>query len=307
METGLRPLAALLAVVMVTAGVIGPALLASSTASAATSTSSSCEQSVTHDKFRTTAAIDAVNTTGEATSSLSNTEVRVKDATGFVRLHADNPNGYCVSYTVEISPEIVSPADLGQIKSNDEGTEASWRAAQNLTSGEVYTRVKFTLEAGENATFAPSSVRVQSLSWTGTAKQESQGVLSSVRSLFGSDKLEQRTYEIQPTKNSSRITVPLESGDGEEIEDWHATYTIGEKTRPVEQDARDPVYYTESGSSVTFHFSERADQDGATVTFTAEPTFVERTRFSADAYLSGLSEGESWLPFTTIVPTEVIA
>lgn len=314
METGLRALGPVIALLFVATAVIGPSVLAS-TASAAAGTSSSCNQSVTHDLFRTSTAIEQVNSTGETTSTVSNTKVRVEDVTGFIRLSAENPNGYCVSYAVEISPEIVAAADLGQIQSNDEETEASWRAAQNLSSGEVYTRVEFTLQAGANATFAPSSVRVQSLSWTGEAKAKSQGALGKIKSLFGgSDKLEERTYEIQPTTDSSRITVPLEK-NGQEIEDWRAAYTVNGKKRPVEQDAAAPVYYTESSSSLTFHFSEGAVQDGAVVTFTAEPTLVEKATFSAESYWSGIQEGESWLPFaiaptglpSTITPTEVIA
>lgn len=276
--------------------------LGSSGVASGATTSSTCDQEVRHDAFRETEAIESVNQTGEATSRVQNTKVRVKDVTGFVRLHAENPNGYCVRYVVEISPEIVSPADLGTVSSNDEEHEASWRAAQNLSTGEVRTRVEFSLPSGSNATFAPSSVRVESLSWTGAAKRKGNGALDGLREWWGTNKLDQREYVIEPTSDSSRITVQL-TKDGERIEEWQATYELDGKKRVVTQDARKPVYYTENRDTVTFHFSDRARD--AKVTFMAEPTPVDKVRFSADSYLSGLSEGSSLidkLPFTVVSP-----
>lgn len=276
------------------------ATAATGASSGASVTSEACDQEVRHDAFREPAAIEAVNETGQATSRARNTKVRVKDVPGFIRVHAANPNGYCVSYVVEISPEIVSPADLGTIESNNEEYEASWRAAQNLSSGAVYTRIELTLPPGSNATFAPSSVRVQSLSWTGEAKREGSGIVEDVKGWWGSSKLDQRTYEIEPTRNSSRITVPL-ARDGERIEEWHAAYELDGRTRTVTQDASEPVYYTESRDAVTFHFSDAASD--ATVTFTAEPTPVDKVSHSAESYLDGLLEGKSWaekLPFAVV-------
>lgn len=284
-------------VILVSTALVGVAIGAART-SGATAT---CEQTVRHDTFRNQEAIDAFNETGQATSRLQNTRVKLEDAPGFIRLRSKNPNGYCVRYVVEVSPEIVSAADLGTIESNSGEVEASWTAAQNLSSGEVRTRVEFTLPAGANATFAPSTVRVQSLSWTGTAKREGSGVVSRAKDLWGSSKLEQREYEIEPTRSSSRITVPLEK-DGERIEDWYATYQLNGSSRSVTQDASEPVYYSESSDAVTFHFSDRAVRAGASVSFTAEPTPVESFSHSAESYWSGLTEGTSWiesLPFAT--------
>lgn len=286
---------------MITLSTATPAL-----ASAGSLTSETCSQDVRHDAFRSQAAVDAFNETGQATSRLKNTKVRVKDATGFVRLRASNPNGYCVKYEVLISPDIVSAADLGTIESNEGEHDATWRAAQNLSSGAVYTRVTFTLPAGTNATWAPSSVRVESLSWTGSAKREGSGVLSGLEDFWGSSKLEKRKYEIEPTRNSSRITVPLER-DGEKIEDWSARYELNGETRDVGTDASAPVYYSGGGESVTFHFSENATD--ATVTFIAEPTPVERASWSFDAWLSGWELGGDLLdslPISTS-PVGVVA
>lgn len=293
----LAPLLALLVASSLLVGAVVPR-------ASAGSQTEECSQSVEHDVFRTASAIDAVNQSGEATSTVSNTEVRVEDVTGFIRLHAQNPNGYCVSYTVEISPEIVSAADLGEVDSLDDGRTASWRAEQNLTSGDVYTRVEFTLGPGANATWSPSSVRVQSLSWTGTAKNKSQGLISSLSSLLGESKLEQQQYTISPSGNASRVTVPLEH-DGEEIDEWQATYSLEGAKRPVDQDASQPVYYTESSSSVTFHFSDTAVEENTSVAFTAEPGWLDKTRYSAESYWSGFELGRDLLPFVAM-PTEGI-
>lgn len=268
---------------------------ATAAGSSSTSTTAACETNASHGAFRTAAAIEAVNESGQAVSTVDNTRVTVEDVPGFVRLQADNPNGYCVSYTVELADDIVSAADLGSIESNDGATEASWRAAQNLSSGIVYTRVTFTLEPGENATFAPSSVRVKSLSWTGTAKRDGLAIVSSVKSLFGSEKLEETEYTIEPTESSSRVTVPLSSEDGRTVEEWHATYELDGETYPVGQDAAAPVYYTEdgSGSSVTFAFNDKS----ASVEFVADPSWTDSAAYSARSYWSGFVEGKSWLSF----------
>lgn len=294
-------------------GVLLMMLLATSTAAislgssgVAATSSASCEQTVVHDAFRSDEAITAYNETGQVTSRVRNTEVRVEDATGFVRLHAENPNGYCVRYEVELASDVVSPADLGTVSSNSEEHDAKWRASQNLSSGVVYTTVSFQLPAGGNATFAPSSVRVESLSWTGTARREGSGILSGVKDLWGSSKLEKTEYEIEPTRDASRITVPLEK-DGQRIEDWQATYTVDGSTREVTQDASEPVYYTESSDSVTFHFSDEA-RDGH-VDFKADPSPVDKVVFSGERYVDGILNGRGLLerlPFL-VDASEVVA
>jgi hypothetical protein len=256
-----------------------------------TSTSVACDQGVGHDAFRSSDAVQVVNETGEATSSADNTEVRVEDVTGFIRLHASNPNGYCVAFTVEISKEIVAPADLGAVDSLDENTSADWRAVQNLSSGALYTQVTFVLPPGGEATFAPSTVRVESLSWTGKARNASSGLWSS---LFGEDDLEERQYDITPENGEDAITIPLTSDDGRTVEDWQATYTVDGETRPITQDANAPVYYTETDEGVTFHFND----PNATVHFTANPTWVERRGHDVDTYTSGWEAIGDLLPFT---------
>lgn len=295
------------ALLVVATSLVGPTALASSSTDSTTSNmfahanwlpdvdrDSSCKQEVKHTAFRATEAIETVNKTGEATSTVDNTHVRVEDVTGFIRLHASNPNGYCVRLIVTIAPEIVPPADLGEVDSVNETSTASWRTHQNLSSGAVYTHIELTLEPGANATFAPSKARVKSLSWTGKAKETGGGILSKVTSLWGNDKLEKRTYTIEPSNGSDSITIPLEQ-DGQRIEEWQATYTFKGETRGVTQDADKPVFFTESEDSVTFHFNN----ESAEVTFTAEPTLVDKARYRGSSYISGLKELGGWLPFTS--------
>lgn len=280
-----RSLAGLLALVLLVGAVaIAPG-------AAAPDSSSACNQGVTHDLTSAT-AIDEYNESGAATSTVSNTDVEVEDATGFVKIHASNPNGYCNAFTVSISSEIVAPADLGTVDSNEEHVGAKWRAIQNLSSGNVYTEVTFTLEAGETATFAPSKVRVQSLSWTGEAKESGGSILSSVSGWFGDKTLDKREYEIAPTNGTDAVTIQLERGD-DRVDEWLATYSVGDgPDRDVTTDASQPVYYTESESAVTFRFND----DRATVDFTANPKMHEKLGHSGKSYLSGLNDIGSWLP-----------
>jgi hypothetical protein len=88
-------------------------------------------------------------------------------------------------------------------------------------------------------------------------------------------------------------TVPLEDGKGGEVDEWLASYELNDRTRPVEQDASAPVYYTESSRSVTFHFNDK----DAVVHFTAEPNVVDEFSHSAKSYWSGISGAGDWLPF----------
>lgn len=277
------------------AGLLAIVLLAGALAiapgAAAQESSSACSQAVEHD-LTTSAAIAEYNESGAATSTVSNTDVEVEDAPGFVKLHANNPNGYCVAYTVAISPEIVSPADLGTVENNNETVEATWRAIQNLSTGGVYTEVSFTLEAGGTATFAPSTVRVRSLSWTGEAKSRGGSILSAVSGWFDGGELEKRHYEITPANGSTAVTVPLERGN-RTVDEWLATYSVGAgPERDVGTDASKPVYYTESDRAVTFHFND----ERATVAFTANPKFHEKMHHSGKAYWSGITDVGSWLP-----------
>lgn len=281
---------ATLLVTSVLAGVIGAVAPRAEAASPASQ--SDCGQTVVHDAFQSDKAVSQWNETGELRSSIKHTNTRLEENAGFVRLHAENPNGYCVTYEVLIREEVVSPAELGQIKSNDENVTAGWHAVQNLSSGKMFTRVEFTLDPGTEATFAPSKGRVFALSWTGTAEEASGGFLSSLSSLGSSTPLEKRSYTIDPT-STSRVSVDL-TKNGSQVESWQATYEAGDGRFPVSKDSEDPVYYQQPSSErVVFIFN---DPD-ASVKFVADPSPADRIGYQTNAYSAGIRRWASWIPF----------
>lgn len=259
------------------------------TASAVTDEQPQCETTVTHDAFRTDNATVADATNGTATSSVDNTEVSVDTNVAFVHLNAKNPNGYCVRYVVEIGPEVIDPADLGHIDANNGSEEATWRALHDFDADETYTQVEFVLEGGEEATFAPSKLRVTSLKWTGTAKNATSGLLPDIGlgSIFGGGDLEQRTYTLTAENSSDTVSVALsnESLD-KEVAEYQAVYRTDDRGwTPVETDSDDAVFLREAdgGDVVEFTFN---DPD-AEVEFTANPSALDKARHQYRSYLSG--------------------
>jgi len=277
-----HPLAVVaLALVLVSA----PAIAATPTPTPAPS--DGCGQAVTHD-LRGGDAVSTFNQSGAINSTVANTDVSVVDATGFVRIEATNPNGYCVQYRVELSPDIVGPATLGSVDSLDGETTATWETAQNLSSGDAYTAVTVTLPARSNATFAPSAARIRTLQWTATAEQASGSILDRVTGFFESDsELKKREYTLRPAANSSDIlTVRKTAPDGREISDWHATYTAGGETAPVPQTTEAPVFYTETNDRIRFMFND----DNATVELTANPSLWDESEYRLTAAKEALSD-----------------
>lgn len=244
----------------------------------------SCGQAVEHS-FRSSSAVSTFNESQTVASSASNTDVTVSESSAFVRVAAENPNGYCVSYDVEIDSEIVSPSDLGTVDSVNESVEADWRAVQNFSTGESYTRVSFTLPAGTSAQFAPSKARVVSLAWATDAKDKGSSIIDDMTGLFtGEQELDQRTYEIGG-KAGNRKTVPLTSANtSAEVSDWIAEYrTVDGSWRPVGQDPEAPVFYTQpSDGELRLHYNE-----DATVRWTANPTMTEEISYGWSSYTAG--------------------
>jgi hypothetical protein len=181
---------------------------------------------------------------------------------------------------------------LGDVDSNGDQYTATWSARQNLTSGTLYTLVEFTLPARSNATCAPPEARIVPLRWSGEAKKNGNSIMETIGGLLGGDDdLEQNTYEIDP-ENTSRVSVGKTGPDGQQIEDWHATYTLEGDRHPVEQDADAPVYYVEHSDRVTFHFNDQR----ASVTFVANPGPFDSVKYRGRGWLSGWSEIGDLLP-----------
>jgi len=246
-----------------------------------------CGTEVVHDDFRFHEATVNATANDTGTSNDLNTRVRVEQATGFVRVSAENPNGYCVRYVVELAPEVVSPASLGEIEATEGNQTATWRAVRDFNRSTTYTEVAFTLPAGSNATFAPSKARVAALKWTGTAKSASSGLLGDINFLGDDeDDLQQREYTFSPeTNGTSIISVPLRDGN-RTIDDYRAVYRVdGSGWRPVGTDSSAPVFKRElgNGEAVQFQFNDR----DAEVKFTANPTTLEKAQHGWTSYWAG--------------------
>jgi len=160
-----RRIHAALAVLVIAGLLVGAAPAAATLVGGdAPAATTDCQTTALHDQYRFDNRTVRAAANDSAFSQVQNTRVEIHQVTGFLRLHAENPNGYCVRYVVEIAPKVVSPAELGTIDAVDSNATASWHAVRDFQRSTTYTEVAFSLGPGQNATFAPSSVRVQILS-----------------------------------------------------------------------------------------------------------------------------------------------
>lgn len=285
MTTRVRP--AVLALVCLLA-LLAPAGVATQPAVAAED--AECSNQVVYDAFRFDDEIVSEAANGSATATAQNTQVTVEQNAGFIRLNATNPNGYCVEFHVRLNDSIVSPAELGEVTSNDDHYSAEWHAVPDFQRDETYTDVVFTLPAGTQAVFAPSKLRVETLSWTGAAKSEGSGLWHSVTSAVSDDDepLEQRTYTFQPTDATDRVTVSLTDEEtGRTVEEWDAMYRTSNESgwRPVSTDSEAPVFYRQvDDEHVQFVFNDPS----AEVKFTANPTTLDKASSSWESWRSGV-------------------
>lgn len=249
------------------------------------------ENTVTYDEFREDGdTIDFFESRGHATVEKENTEATVDADEAFVRLSVTNANSYCVEFDLELADDVVTAATLGSIGAEDADVNADWRATHDFDADETYTDVTVTVPAGTEATFAPSQLRVRSLSWT--SDLESSGYLDRITSVvgIGTSPLDERTHTIAGNE-SEQITVPLTHPDDadESIDDWRATYTIeGEdRTQIMSQDTSNEVFYrtVDDGDALEIVFNEPAE-----VEFIAEPTIRDRISYQIDSYLSSLGD-----------------
>jgi len=256
----------------------------------ATTTQSDCSTRVTYDAFRFDNATVAAAANGSATVRAQNTEVRVEQATGFLRINASNPNGYCVEFQVNIAPAIVSPAELGDVESTNGNRTAGWHAVHDFERDETYTQVVFTLGPGETATFAPSTVRVKSLSWTGEVKDTGSSWWESISNVSVGEEeedLEKRTYRFSATNTAETVTISLQNeSTGKVVEEWQAMYRTSNASswRPVSTDSQAPVFYRQVDDyRVQFVFND-AD---AEVRFTARPTRWDKVQHQWESWNAG--------------------
>jgi len=251
-------------------------------------TAAACSNTVTVDEFRfDNTTVDAA-ANDSATVETQNVEVRVEQASGFIRVHGKNPNGYCVRFTVQIDRQIVDPAELGDVDSTNGSTTAEWHAIRDFQRDETFTSVGFTLSPGEEATFAASDLRVKSLSWTGTAKSTGGSWWESLSnfSLEDDEALEQRQYTFSAANNSTYVTVSLRNeSTGRSVDDWQAMYRTGSNGwRPISTESDEPVFYRKVGDeTIQFVFNDR----DAEVRFTANPDMGDKVGYQLDSYSTG--------------------
>lgn len=263
---------------------VAPAALVTTTQAQA-----QCSNMVVYDEFRFNNATVDTAANGSATIQRENTKVRVEQATGFIRIHAENPNGYCNEVHVRLASKIVSPAELGTVEALANNTTAEWHAVRDFERDVTYTEVVFTLPAGSEATFAPSKLTVKSLAWTGQAKSAGGSLWDRLSGFeWGDDEdLRQRTYQFSARNNSSIVTLSLRNqSTGRTVEEWQAMYRVGDGSwTPISKDADAPVFYRTVGEhQIQFLFN---DPD-AEVQFTANPTTWDKAQYQFDSYTAGI-------------------
>lgn len=233
---------------------------------------------VVHDAYLTdNATISEFNETEHAESTDRNIYTSIEKTEAFVRLKAENPNAYCVNLTVQVHPDIIPPADVGDVSAVDGDVESTWRNTHDFDRDQSYTEIKFTMDADSEVTFAPNRLRVLALNWK-DEHTDPKGLLDRIPNPFGNDTLEDRTYTIN-SSNGSTVTVPLKQ-DGKSIDEWHAVYRVGdEHWRPMTTTSDDPVFYREvdEGDSLQFIFDEDHPKE-LEVEFTANPTVRDDIR-----------------------------
>ena len=288
-------LVAMLVVGLTVVPSVGLAMVGSA---AAAQEKTACTTTVMHDKFRTDAdAMTAIANASGATSTVDNTRVHIEESSAFYRIEAENPNGYCVAFTVEIGADAIPPAELpGTITSTSGNHTATWDAVHDFNASETYTRIEFVLPAGTTTTFAPNEYRVVSLAWASNGLQKGQTAWENISRKWGIDlswgdekqTVEKHEYELTVEHDGDSRVVPLKHPQTKEpLKEWYATYSVdGNNWREVGTNTEDPVYQHVNNESVRFTFND-AD---AQVKFVANPTW----RHKLDKQISGYTFGIDW-------------
>ncbi|WP_123619172.1 hypothetical protein [Halorubrum sp. CSM-61] len=283
----------IIAVLLISATASGA--LAASTTDANTasqySVEDTCQTEIAHDAFRAhNQTVSKLQNESKAQSTVDNTRVTVAETSGFYRVTGENPNGYCVGITVQVSEDAMPAAKIpGSIESNDGNHSATWDAIHDFNTSETYTEVTFVLPPDTTATFAPSEARVLSLSWASERTEKAQSVADRLTERFFDKDLEQRQYTLSPD-NEQEVTVPLKNPNtDEQVDEWQAMYTTDDEQswNTLTRESSEKVYITESDEQqVTFRFNDPE----AEVRFTANPNFREKTEHEVREYLSGIPD-----------------
>ncbi|APX00197.1 hypothetical protein CHINAEXTREME_20510 (plasmid) [Halobiforma lacisalsi AJ5] len=248
---------------------------------------------VVHDDYLTDDAYaETFNETQAVESTDRNVRTQIEKTDVFVRLEAENPNSYPVEMTVKIHPDMVRPADVGDVSAADGDTESTWRNTHDFDRDMSYTEVTFRLDANSEVTFAPNRVRVFGVAWKDEATDTDRW-LDRLPSLTDEPDLEQRVYEINSSQGAI-VTVPLEN-DGKSIDDWNAVYRTSpdENWKPISTDSSAPAFYrtVDDGESLQLHFDTDDYAPGEVeVEFTANPNTRDTIRHDVRSIRAGLSD-----------------
>lgn len=249
--------------------------------------------SVTHDGYLTDEQyIDEFNQSSEIQLTDRNVRTTIEETDVFVRLKAENPNSYPVDLTVKIHPDIIAPAEVGEISDTEGDVEATWRNLHDFESGQSYTEIRFRLEADSEVTFAPNRVRVLGVAWKDRATDTSR--FTDRLPSLSDDNVDEHTYTMN-SSSGSIVTVPLSNDDGQSIDDWHAVYRVGpdDHWKPITTDSTDPAFYRtiDNGNSVQFHFDRDNYEDGEIeLEFTANPRFRDTVSYDIRSFRAGLAD-----------------
>lgn len=287
--------------VVLTAALLVLAVFAPVSAGASSLQESSNCTEIHHSAFlESEQALQELNQTGNASATVDNVPVTIEETEQFVRLRASNPNGYCTRVVVEMSEQVAPPAELGTVDAvKPEGSEiqADWSATHSLARDELLTEVVFELPPGaEGVMFAPSKMRVKTLSWTGSAERSANTTVGRLKGLLSQEEeLKNDTYHLKRSEPGSITTVSLSSGDGRKVEEWQAAYrTEGGEWRPIGQESSAPVYFTETNQTVKFYYNQPGE-----VRFTAEPGMTDKAKHDILSYRRSVEDTlDIQLPFT---------
>lgn len=285
---------ALVVALVASAATIGAGTVAGTTVTQDdTDTTSQCTD-VVHDSYLTDESyVQEFENTSTIESTNRNVRTSLEETEAFVRLKAENPNSYCVNMTVKLHPDIIPPAEVGEITDTNNTVDSTWRNTHDFDTDQSYTKVTFRLEADSEVMFAPSRVRVLGIAWK-DKQTDPSGILDRITSpLGGEDDLDERTYEINSSEGSM-VTVPLEHNDGQSIDEWQAVYRVGdERWRPITTDSSDPAFYKEvdGGQALQFHFdTDSYDSGEIEVEFTANPNQWDKTKHDYRSYSASWSD-----------------
>lgn len=266
-----RRIALLAVVAAVVLAAATPAAIAVVDAAAGSSSAASptCETEVVYDEFRNNSeVVTKLQNNSSHTVRKSHTRVKVAKDNGFLRVTGENPNGYCVRFTVMVHKSVFPPAKLpGDVKSNDGNHTASWDSVYDWTNESIYTRITFNLSGGETATFAPSKARVYSINWVTEKPEKAQSALSDlVPDVFGDQQVEKTEYVLNASDFNRTtpfpVTVPLRHPQtGDPVEDYLMLYSTdkGKTWRVIPTTTDAPVYQEEVGNrtAVRLHFNDK--------------------------------------------------